>query len=58
MMQYYLKKRCSSTSVDIRLMTGKQNNANYSEEATFFSLIFSLHKSTKKEGPKNIGRDW
>jgi hypothetical protein len=56
MMQYYLKKRCSSTSVDIRLMTGKQNNANYSEEATFFSLIFSLHKSTKKKQKKRVPR--
>jgi hypothetical protein len=44
-----MKERCSSTSVDIRLMTGKQNNANYLEEATFFNLIFSLHKSTKKK---------
>jgi hypothetical protein len=47
-----MKKRCSSTSVDIRLMTGKQNNANYLEEATFFNLIFSLHKSTKKQKKK------
>jgi hypothetical protein len=47
-----MKKRCSSTSVDIRLMTGKQNNANYLEEATFFNLIFSLHKSTKKKKQK------
>jgi hypothetical protein len=52
-----MKKRCSSTSVDIRLMTGKQNNANYLEEATFFNLIFSLHKSTKKKNKKRRSQE-